>query len=335
VPPPASTLLALPRRLDELVFALPAVTALAGSGRRMTAWAAPPLAPLAARLPGVEAVIDGELPGLGGWGEAVLLTAERGTAWTLWRAGIPLRWGYGGRAWGGPLRRALLAPAVPGPSRRSLGERHASEDFRELLAVLGLELPSGAAPRLPIADDLVAAAEERLARAHLDPRGRPRVGLIPGGRLGEEGGRRGRRHEDPAGRWPWQSFAELLQRLRRRTNGLSGVLLAGREDLWPAVRIHEETARLHPLIGPDLDAAGLAGLLARLDLVVAADSELLQLAAATGVATLALFGPTDPRRRAPRGSQHRRLIASGGDLRELAVGEVLAVCEELLPGPRP
>jgi ADP-heptose:LPS heptosyltransferase len=347
VPAPPTTLLVLPERLDAFVFALPAVAALAGAGpagtgRRLTAWTAPRLAPLAERLPGVDRVLTA--PGesaadlrRGSFAEAVLLTPDPAPAWAVWRAGIPRRWGVAGPGPAGLLRRVWLAPAVPGPSRRALLGRHAAEDFRELLAALGAELPAEAVPRFPVSVELAAAARERLARAQMSTgAGAGRlVAVLPGGRLGGEDGRRGRRRDDPRGRWPWRRFAELLQELRRQAPGWRGVLVAGRENLWPAVRLHEETARLHPLVGPDLDAAGLAGVLARSDLVVGADSGLLHLAAAAGARTVALFGPTDPRRRAPRGRGHRALAAPAGDLRKLAVEPALEACREALARSRP
>ena len=48
-----------------------------------------------------------------------------------------------------------------------------------------------------------------------------------------------------------------------------------------------------------------AALMERAAAVVTVDSAPLHLAAALGVATVALFGPTDPARVAPRGPRHR------------------------------
>jgi ADP-heptose:LPS heptosyltransferase len=73
------------------------------------------------------------------------------------------------------------------------------------------------------------------------------------------------------------------------------------------VRVHEESGKPHPVVGPDLDLAELAGALAHLDLLVTNDSGPMHLAAALGVPTVALFGPTDPRRTAPAGDGHEVL----------------------------
>lgn len=334
--PAARALLLLPDRLDELVFALPAIGALAASGRRLAGLVTPPLRPLAALLPGVGEVIPAQgTPGevaarlrAGRFAEAVLLAEGLAPARWARQAGIPRRWGYGG--W---LRSRLLAPPVPRPPSTRTAGRHRCEDHRELLAALEVAAPESWTPHLAIPEALLRAAEERLGRGGVAAGEGAVVGLVPGGSLGTPAGRPPRRRRDPTARWPWPAFAELARALRRASPGLRCVLVAGREDLWPAVRIHEETARFVPLIGPDLDAAGLAGLLARLHLVVAADSELLHLGAAAGTPTVALFGPTDPRRRAPRGPEHRILPGPRGDLRRLPVEPVLEACLGALPTP--
>jgi ADP-heptose:LPS heptosyltransferase len=55
----------------------------------------------------------------------------------------------------------------------------------------------------------------------------------------------------------------------------------------------------------------VAGILAHIDLFVGHDSGLTHLAAALHLSTVALFGPTDPRRWAPRGPQVTVLTGDG------------------------
>jgi len=333
----AQTVALLPGRLDGLVFALPALEALAASGRRLIARTAAPLAPLVEHIPGVVQVLTEPATGPV-CEEAVVLSrgpedgplAELATLRALHRYGIPRRWGYGARGPARPLTGWLLAPSVRPPSREALRDRHASEDYRELLEAMDVPPPGSWVPRLAISDGLRQAAWERLERGGIPPGTSPLVALVPGGRLVAERGEQVAKES----RWPWERFAELARTLRKEVAGLRCVLVAGHEPLWPAVRIHEETARFVPLIGPDLDAAGLAGLLHACDLAVAADSELLHLAAAVGTPTVALFGPTDPRRRAPRGERHHVIEAPDGDLRDLETEPVLeAVLQTLKSAP--
>jgi ADP-heptose:LPS heptosyltransferase len=91
--------------------------------------------------------------------------------------------------------------------------------------------------------------------------------------------------------------------------------LAARYERHPAVTItREHRMRV------------LAALLAGADLVVGNDSGITHLAAATGAPTVALFGPTDPARWAPRGPRVRILRAPGGDWAALRTEKVLTAC---------
>ena len=73
------------------------------------------------------------------------------------------------------------------------------------------------------------------------------------------------------------------------------------------IEYRSETGKIHPVVGPDLDLAGLAAVLDQLDLLVTNDSGPMHLAAGLGVACVALFGPTDPTRTRPVGPEHQVL----------------------------
>ena len=123
----------------------------------------------------------------------------------------------------------------------------------------------------------------------------PRIGLFAGAEFG------------PSKRWPWQRFAELSRDLRRQQPASRQIILAGPKELWVAVRIHEESGKIHPVVGADLDLGQLAAVMAQLDLLVTNDSGPMHLAAAVGTPCVALFGPTDPTRTAPAGLGHEVL----------------------------
>jgi ADP-heptose:LPS heptosyltransferase len=95
--------------------------------------------------------------------------------------------------------------------------------------------------------------------------------------------------------------------LRRARPDIRVALIAGPKELWLAVRIHEETGKIHPVIGPDLDLADLAAVLDHLDLLVTNDSGPMHLAASLGVPCVALFGPTNPSRTRPVGPDNEVL----------------------------
>jgi ADP-heptose:LPS heptosyltransferase len=244
--------------------------------------------------------------------EALILSGRLDDAWLARSAGVPRRWGYRSLVTG-----AFLDRRVRPPSRRDRAGRPASEDFRELLAAMDVPWRS-AESRLVFAEEHRTAARERLARARVESGAGPLVGVYPG--IAGGGSTRP---------WPRGRFEELVRRLRRDRGIRQIVVLATTEDLWPAVRIHEETGKIHPVIGPDLALDALAALLAKLDLVVAVESSMLDLAAAAGTATVGLYC-RDPRRWAPPGNRHRA-IGSGksGSVRTIEVDRVIEACAEL------
>lgn len=298
---PRRCLVIVPEDLAGLIRSLPALEALAAAGRRPVVLVPPQGVALLRLAP---APLE-PLPRFGdlatdvmilrgaGVDEAVLLTRRPRDAWLLRRAGISPRWGYGrlpGRLLGRLLPGgAFLDHPVPPPrlAQRRGTDRRATADPRVLLDAFGAALAADAVPRLEIDDALSARAAERLARARLPLGEGPILGVYPGV-LGGGG-------EDP---WPRKRFDELLRRLRRRHPGARCVVLARTEDLWRSVRVYEETGKIHPVIGPDLKLDVLTAVLAALDLVVAADSWLLWLAAAAGTPTVGLYA-RDPARWAP------------------------------------
>jgi heptosyltransferase-2 len=330
------TLVVAPSWVGDSVLAFPLLDALAASGRQVVALVRPHLAPLLRLSPAVAEIVERDADNAASvervraarCDEAVILPNSFRSAWIPYRAGIPYRWGYTGN-W----RTPLLRPAVPRPTPRRGARRHQSEDYRELAAALDLAPPASWVPRLALGDELRERGRERLARGHVPVGQGPLVGLFPGAEFG------------PSKRWPWQRFAALATELRRRVPGTRAVILAGPKEVWMAVRVHEESGKLHPVIGPDLDLAGLAAVLAHLDLMVTNDTGPMHLAAALGVPCVALFGPTDPRRTAPAGAGHTVLyrdlwcspcfrrrcpLVYHGCLRGIAIEEVAAACASAL-----
>jgi heptosyltransferase-2 len=293
-PPLLRTLVVAPNWVGDAVMSWPVYAALAASGRELVFLSPPHLRPLLRLAPGAAELVarqphDGETVARlrdAGCAEAVVLPHSFRSAWLARRAGIPYRWGYGGN-WRSPL----LRPAIPRPRAR----RHQTQDYRELLEAMQVAPPASWTPRIELPPALRLRGAELLGRARLPATGGSVVGLFPGAEFG------------PSKRWPWPRFAELLTALRRRLAAPRLLVIAGPREVWLAVRVHEESAHLHPVVGPDLDLADLAAVLSHLDLLVTNDSGPMHLAAAVGVRCVALFGPTDPRRTSPAGDGHRVL----------------------------
>jgi len=115
----------------------------------------------------------------------------------------------------------------------------------------------------------------------------------------------------PRKNWPPERFADLARHLVRE-RGRQIALLVGPADRGPvqAVASVLDADGIHlPFVVPS-SLRDLASHLAAADLVVGNDSGVSHLSAALGTPTMAIFGPTDPVRWAPRGA---RVVGPAGD----------------------
>ncbi len=200
-----------------------------------------------------------------------LLLAASGAAWT---AGY---WSAGG---GGLLDVALEYDA----------RAHTTDNARRLIAsVFDRGVPRAFESRLVVPERARADARRILAGV-----GRPLVGMhVSGGR--------------PIKQWDLERFTDVADRLI--TGAGATVVLTGSTADRPLVEIVQR--RLSP--ARVIDLAGEANLLAvaaifeQLDLLVTGDTGPMHLAAAVGTPIVAVFGPSDPARYAPRGP-HDRIV---------------------------
>ncbi len=91
-------------------------------------------------------------------------------------------------------------------------------------------------------------------------------------------------------------------------DGITVILVEGPADAEATAEVHRLCPRVPVL--RDLSLGALASLLVQADLFVGHDSGLSHLAAALGIPTVAIFGPTDPARWAPLG-RHVTVIRGG------------------------
>jgi len=127
--------------------------------------------------------------------------------------------------------------------------------------------------------------------------------------------------------WPPRRFALLAGQLCRR--GCRVAVIWGPVEAERGSDLTDQLDEECPVLCPP-DLPSLAGLLAMAHLFIGNDSGPGHMAAAVGIATLSLFGPTDPVLWCPRSPASRVLVAPGGDLRTLAVDSVRRAAEEQL-----
>ncbi len=199
-----------------------------------------------------------------------LLLAASGSAWT---AGFS----SGG---GGPL----LDTAIPYDANA-----HTTDNARRLVAAaLGSGATAGACGstlRIPESSEAVAA--RRLAGFS-----GPLVGLhVSGGRAIKQ--------------WPPERFAEVARRLITAA-GATIVLTGTAGDRKLVDQVASVLPRERVIdVATDLGLLDVAAMLRRLDLFVTGDTGPMHLAAAVGTPIVAVFGPSQPARYAPRGPLDR------------------------------
>ena len=287
-------------------------------GASITIACGPLPAPLFAAVPGVRRVIS-------------LAKRRYGLHWlSLWAATLGTRWDEII-----DLRASTLAWFLYARQRRSLRTRDGdTHRVRELSARYGLAAP--AAPRIWITHD------HRAAAARLIPDGGPVLGVGPTANW--------------AGKiWPADRFNALIARLTAPDGPLPGARVAvfGGPDeraLAAPVLAAIDPIRRIDLVGA-VDLLTAYACLARLALYVGNDSALMHLAAASGVPTLGLFGPSRETVYGPWGENaaavrtpetlEQIVGASGYDRHQpvshmttLTVDAVEAAAARLLAGPK-
>jgi heptosyltransferase-2 len=217
---------------------------------------------------------------------AILLQNAFDAAWLAWRARIPQRIAYARDA-----RSLLLTKAVPVPKP---GEIPAHEKFYylELLRRSGWidSIEDESFIKLHVSESSRARAAGQLAAAGVRSNA-VRVAIGAGASYGS------------AKCWPPSRFAELANLLQARWD--ADVILfgaAGETDVSSAIASKMKRAPID-LTGKTT-VADLPALLSQSHVFVGNDSGAMHVAAAVGLPTVAVFGPTDPFGTAPVTLRH-------------------------------
>jgi heptosyltransferase-2 len=273
-------LVVAPNWLGDAVMALPAIADVVRAWPRtaLTVAARSAVAPLFEMVPGVGAVVPSEsLPAGAQYEAALLLTNSFHSALTVWRAGIPERWGYR-RDLRGPLLTRAVAPPIG---------VHQAAYYQQLVQALGFA--SGPLePAVSLTPAISLGAKQLLAKHGWDG-ATPLVAFAPGAAYGS------------AKRWPAESFAAAVRSFQAEEQGAVIVGSAADRSASHELRRHlGQDGLLLDLVG-QTDLPSLAGVLAQCRALVSNDSGAAHLAAALGLPVTVVFGPTDERATHPIG----------------------------------
>jgi heptosyltransferase-3 len=209
------------------------------------------------------------------------------------------------------IRGSLLSWLIPA-RRRAVMRQGSGHKVEQLARMLRL-----APPPPPVtwftAEDMVRAA------AMLPPDGRPVIVLAPTANWAPKV-------------WPPERFAALFQRLAAtHISGAVPAIIAGPGEAEAAM-----AAPLSRALPDAIDLVGrlslpeIAAFLSRSALFVGNDSGLMHLAAASGVPTLGLFGPTNPAEYGPAGRQAAVIAGSSSSMETISVDAAVETAERML-----
>lgn len=125
----------------------------------------------------------------------------------------------------------------------------------------------------------------------------------------------------PEKRWSLAGYRELAERIAIET-GARILLLWGPGEAELARAISDETT-IRPVLAPHTSILEMAALLRRCHLVVGSDTGPIHLAAALGVNTIGLYGPTRAARNGPYGRHARSIQSPTGAMAGISVDAVV------------
>ena len=205
------------------------------------------------------------------------------------------------------VRNLGVDRVVSGPSKIAAAGPHAAVQLAQPVRQLGIAI-SDLAPRLQIDDRARQNARQKLG-------GSPVIALHPGS-------------GSPRKNWPIKNWIALIAYLIERN--LPVTIIGGEADRGQMAELQTRFKSESVSFAIDWPLRGLAALVAS-SIFVGHDSGVSHLAAATGAASLVLFGPTDPQIWAPQNENARVLLAPNRELEQLRFPIVCdAINQELM-----
>lgn len=220
-------------------------------------------------------------------------------------SGARIRVGSTSGPFGNSLSGAFYHLELPLPSAGELAQMNEAEHNLYPLRAMGIDTKDLSPVIVP------SPASRSFAREFVDRTtkpGRKRIVVHPGA-------------GKAANVWPPANFAEVVNRLGARVE-IDLCVVMGPRDAH-AVEAFGHAVRVPYALLEGRPIGDVAAVLRSSDLVLCNDTGIMHVSCAVGARTLAVFGPTDPVRWAPRCSNLFVVRAKNGDLRQLDAESVL------------
>ncbi len=216
------------------------------------------------------------------------------------------RWRVGSTSapFGNKMSEAFYHFELPLPSQRELDNMNEAEHNLYPLAALGIRTDDISPLLVP------TESEKRWANAFVEGNSEPgttRLAVHPGAGKAEN-------------IWPPERFAEVVNLLADRIR-LSLIVIEGPRDAEPVERFCRLASPQHTVLR-GRSIGDVAAVMQGCDLVLCNDTGVMHVAGAAGARTLAVFGPTDPSRWAPRCPSLHIVRSEDGSLAGLRPTEV-------------
>ena len=233
------------------------------------------------------------------------LVVSLGRRWTvgllLWLTGIPNRVGYAGSA-----SELFLTSAVPLKQ-----DQYAAQMYHDLLQGVDIHTPC---PELAISvpsQDLDWAEGER-----------KRLGIQSSGYVLIHGGSSQLAKEKGIDKiYPIASWKGIMQDFEQRQPGLPIVVVKGPDDADFVAALLATSPELK--VTAPADIGKLAAMIAAANLMLCTDSAPMHLAVAVKTYTIALFGPTDPKKLLPESNRFIGIKSMTGKMSDISPQTVL------------
>jgi heptosyltransferase-2 len=234
------------------------------------------------------------------------------SAWLALASGARLRVGSTSAPFGNSLSRSFYNLELPLPTEEELRGMNEAEHNLYPLRALGVDTDNLAPVITPSHSEATWARE--FVERHRKP-GTLAIIVHPGAGKAEN-------------IWPPAKFAEVANRLAHHT-AITLFTVEGPRDAEP-VAAFERLSETPPVHIRQRSIGEVAAALRSADLVVCNDTGVMHVASAAGATTLAVFGPTDPVRWAPRCPNLNIVRSRDGNLESVTPGEVYEKAVDVL-----